>query len=71
MYCLSRPESYLEVLPSKDQDDLSTKNKGRQRASESRLNFHIGGPHIHCPLPKLYDCTEFETFRNIVAHTER
>ena len=48
MYCSSRPESYLEVLPSKDQDDLITKNKGRQRASESRLNFHIGGPHIQC-----------------------
>ena len=24
MYCSSRPESYLEVLPSKDQDDLIT-----------------------------------------------
>ena len=36
---LSRPESYLELVPSWDQDDLITKNIGRQRASESRMNF--------------------------------
>ena len=26
----------------------SLKNKGHQRASKSRLIFHIGGPHIQC-----------------------
>ena len=45
---LSRPESNLELVPSWDQDDLVAKNKGRQRASKSRLNFHISGPHIQC-----------------------
>ena len=39
----------------------SLKNKGHQRASKSRMIFHIGGPHMHS-LPKLYDCTEFESF---------
>jgi len=48
MYCSSRPESYFEVLPRRVQDDLITTNKGRQRASKSHLNFHIGGPHIQC-----------------------
>ena len=39
MYCSSRPESYLELVPSRDQDDLITKNRGRQRASKSQTNF--------------------------------
>ena len=29
MYCLSRPESYLKLVPSRDQDDKNTKSKGR------------------------------------------
>ena len=48
MYCSCRPESYLEVYPSRDQGDLVTKYKGRQRASKSRLNFHLDGSHLHC-----------------------
>ena len=65
-YCLGRPEFNLEVVPSWDQDNLVAKNKGRQRASESCSNFHIGRPHIQCIFSWLNDFTEsshfFETF---------
>jgi len=47
-YCSDRPEFNLELVPSQDQDILVAKYKGRQRASKSRMNFHIGGPHIQC-----------------------
>ena len=47
-YCSDCPEFILELVPSWDQDDFVAKNKGRQRASKSRMNFHIGGPHIQC-----------------------
>ena len=62
MYCSSRPESYLELVPSRDQDDLIAKNKGRQRASKSQIIFHIGRPHIQCIWPKSCSFTVVQYF---------
>ena len=66
--CSSRPESNLELVPSWDQDDLVTKNKGRQRASKSRMIFHIMRPHIQYELIKQKN---WVVFRTIVRHTGR